>query len=482
MSTAPFHHRTAVLDIGKTNAKVVVLEDATCAEIAAVKTRNTVAGSGPYPHYDTDALWDFALTALGDLARAFPFDSLSITTHGASLALLGRDGSLAMPVLDYEHDYPPGIRSAYDDLRPPFEETLSPRQPGGLNAGAQIHYQKVSFPAGFDRVSTIVTYPQYWAARMTGVKASEPTSLGCHTDLWNPRAAAYSGLVDTLGIRGLMAPVRSAFDALGPVLPDVARRLGLSRDVTVYCGIHDSNASLLPHLIGRPPPFSVVSTGTWVVAFGVGGRLDLLDPSRDTLANVDAYGRPVPSSRFMGGREFEILAADIGNDPLAAEAALPGVLANGVMLLPNVVPGSGPFPGLAGGWVGADGASPADRMAAVHLYLALMTQACLAAIGAHGPIVVEGPFAANGIYLSALSAFASAPVTGLAGATGTSTGAALLAGIGPPARMASERPVAPLGPAAHAYQEQWHRALAERGIARGNKGPVSAGAAFRECC
>ena len=28
----------------------------------------------------------------------------------------------------------------------------------------------------------------------------------------------------------------------------------------MFSGIHDSNASLLPHLVGRKPPFSVVST------------------------------------------------------------------------------------------------------------------------------------------------------------------------------------------------------------------------------
>jgi hypothetical protein len=50
-----------------------------------------------------------------------------------------------------------------------------------------------------------------------------------------------------------------------------------------------------------------------VVNFGVGGDLDHLDPKRDTLANVDAYGRAVPSSRFMGGREFEVLSAEIGS-------------------------------------------------------------------------------------------------------------------------------------------------------------------------
>src|SRR6202000_2707319 len=86
-----------------------------------------------------------------------------------------------------------------------------------------------------------------------------------------------------------------------------------SADIPVYCGIHDSNASLLAHLVERDPPFAVVSTGTWVVIFGVGGDLDHLDPARDTLANVDAYGNAGPSARFMGGREFEIITGEIDN-------------------------------------------------------------------------------------------------------------------------------------------------------------------------
>nr|WP_245680290.1 hypothetical protein [Brucella inopinata] len=44
-----------------------------------------------------------------------------------------------------------------------------------------------------------------------------------------------------------------------------------------------------------------------MVSFAVGGNLDGLDPKRDTLANVDAYGRAVPSARYMGGREFDIM-------------------------------------------------------------------------------------------------------------------------------------------------------------------------------
>ena len=152
-----------------------------------------------------------------------------------------------------KHDYPQAIRDAYDVLRPPFAKTGSPRLSMGLNLGAQLHYQQTAFPAAFAKVAAILTYPQYWAARLTGVTANEVTSLGCHTDLWNPQTGTYSALVDTLGIRPLMAPTRPAFDALGPLLPEIAAMIGTS--VPVYCGIHDSNASLLPHLVDRADPF-----------------------------------------------------------------------------------------------------------------------------------------------------------------------------------------------------------------------------------
>lgn len=459
MTAHPNYARIAVLDIGKTNAKVVVLDSATGAEIAVVKTPNTVLKDGPYPHYDVDALWAFTLNALKGFARQPGFDAISITTHGASAALLDKAGNLAMPVLDYEHEYPADIRNAYARLRPQFEETFSPHQTMGLNIGAQLHYQKTTLPDDFAKVATILTYPQYWTARLAGIASNEVTSLGCHTDLWNPREGRYSSLVDTLGIRNLMAPIRSAFDPLGPVLPDIAEAIGLTREIPVYCGIHDSNASLLPHLLARTAPFAVVSTGTWVINFGVGGDLSRLDPRRDTLANVDAYGRAVPSSRFMGGREYEILSAEIGDvSQDDAAAALDDVISKGLMLLPNVAPGSGPFPGSNRRWLNGDGASTAERYAAMCLYLALMSEACLDLIGASGPIIVEGPFALNVTYLEILAALTERDVVAVPSTTGTSQGASLLTGIKPAPgaeRRYSPRSIARLGD----YRRAWASAI-----------------------
>ena len=421
--------RIAILDIGKTNAKTVLLNAEMGEEIAVRRTPNMVLRDGSYPHYDIEALWKFFIQSLKAFAKEPGFDTISITTHGASAVLLDENGELAMLVLDYEHDFGPEIRAAYARIKPRFEETFSPTLSLGLNVGAQLHYLKTEFPDNFADVHAILTYPQYWAYRLTGIASVEVTSLGCHTDLWLPKSGTYSSLVETLGLEGKFPPLRSAFDALGTLISELADEIGLSESVQVHCGIHDSNASLLSHLMGREPPFSVVSTGTWVVSFAVGGDLNGLNPTRDTLANVDAYGRAVPSARYMGGREFDLMTDGLKAPSLQEGVRiLDEVLKRSIMALPSAVPGCGPYPDTSLRWVNTENVSSEERYVAACLYAGLMTEACLELLGADGPIIVEGPFAANSFYLAALAGFSGRDVIAVSGTTGTASGAGLLAG------------------------------------------------------
>ncbi len=418
--------RVAVIDIGKTNAKVVVVDLNAMAEIDVRKMPNRVANDGLYPHHDIGRLWDFIIASLSELTRRHSIDAISITTHGATAALLDEQGELALPILDYEHNGPDSLAADYDAVRPLFAESGTPRLPSGLNLGAQIFWQSKTFLDRFSRVRSIVPYPQYWAFRLTGVQATEVTSLGCHTDLWNPAKRDFSTMVDRLGWRSLMPPLRSSSDRLGSILPEITARTGLSPQTPVHCGIHDSNASLLPHVLHRKPPFAVVSTGTWVVAMAVGGAARDLDPARDTLVNVNALGDPVPSARFMGGREYEMLTK---NDTApASDEDIARVLSEKLMLLPSVQQGSGPFPQRTAEWIAPRELSAGERSAAVSFYLALMTATCLDLIGASGETIVEGGFADNRLFLDMLGAAMARPIlVSAANATGTSLGAAELA-------------------------------------------------------
>ncbi|HXV30594.1 MAG TPA: carbohydrate kinase, partial [Sinorhizobium sp.] len=222
----------------------------------------------------------------------------------------------------------------------------------------------------------------------------------------------------------------------------------------------DSNASLLPHLLTRKAPFSVVSTGTWVVMLAVGGDAVELDETRDTLVNVNALGDPVPSARFMGGRAFSMLVGD--EPPPASPEAEARVLAAGSMLLPSVPGGSGPFPFVAPRWtVEEERLTPAERLAAVSFHLALMTATCLDLIGARGEIIVEGPFAANAAYLRMLAAATGRPVlANRLSSTGTSLGAACLV-AGARIRTGAEAFAEAIPPAYFDYAREWQRLTAE---------------------
>lgn len=451
-----------VIDIGKTNVKVAVVDLARRVEIGVLKRANTVLDGPPYPHYDIKGHWRFICKALGSLHQEHGIDALSVTTHGASLVLLDEDGNLAAPVLDYEHDGPDALTEAYDEVRPDFAETGSPRLPMGLNAGAQLFWQLKTDPELEKRVATILTYPQYWTFRLTGALANEVTSLGCHTDLWNPRQGCFSSLVARLGLETRMAPVRKAIDCAGRLKSEIATATGLAPETSVACGIHDSNASLLPHLLERPAPFSVVSTGTWVIALAIGGRETPLDPARDTLMNVNAFGDQVPSARFMGGREFDLVMG--GHAAGCTEEEVSAVLKKQILLLPAVEPRSGPFQGKQAVWTVDESAlSAGERYAALSFYLAMVTAECLDMIGADGPVIVEGPFARNRHYLAMLRAATGRPVeTSEDSATGTSIGAALLV-LGDRQGDGAKRPVSsefvPQDPLLDAYADAWRNRI-----------------------
>ncbi|MEL6465306.1 MAG: FGGY-family carbohydrate kinase [Pseudomonadota bacterium] len=415
----------AVVDIGKTNAKLVLVDRDTLAELATLTRPNTVLPGPPWPHFDVDGHWSFLLDGLRQFQAAFGIDAISVTTHGACVALLDRNGDLAAPILDYEHTGPDVLADSYAAIRPSFTETGSPKLAGGLNIGAQLFWQFEVDPDLRGRTAQIVTYPQFWGARLTGATATDITSLGCHTDLWNPHLGDFSALVGTLELTDKVAPVRKPSDILGTLRPEIAEQTGLPKETPVACGIHDSNASLLPYVLRRTPPFSVISTGTWVIAMSIGGKAVRLDPDRDTLCNVTALGQPAPSARFMGGREHDLATG--GSYPEPTFADLRDIVSEGVMLLPALAPDTGPFKGCRSTWLGPEPmVGTGKRGAAVALYLALVTAECLSNIDHDGAIIVEGPFATNTLYLEMLSISTCSQVYRSSGTTGTSAGAAML--------------------------------------------------------
>lgn len=416
----------AVIDLGKSNSKVALVDAARAEEIEVRKQASTILDNQYYPAIDHRSIETFVRETLQDFDGQYGIDALTVTTHGATVALVDAQAELVLPVLDYEFSGVDELAGDYAGVRPPFSETGSPRLPGGLNVGAQLYWQSHRYQEAFSQCTAILTWPQYWVNWLCGDLHNDLSSLGCHTDLYAPAYRRYSSLISRMGWSDRFPPTRPSGQHCGYLNSEHLPNPKHKTRVEVYTGIHDSNASLVPYLLSQTEPFSVVSTGTWFISMAVGGNQVKLDERRDTLFNVNARGQAVPSARFMGGREHELLAVDGIDGQNVAQKLLSNPHNVNAFLLPSQVNGTGPFPDCQSCWINEPDNDSALRSILVTLYLSLMTAECLSLIGSQGPVFVEGPLASDSLYLQMLSSATTCTVISSAGETGTSIGAAML--------------------------------------------------------
>lgn len=408
-----------VVDIGKTLSKVTLWTRA--AQMVDRKVRpNSACEKDGVRCLDADGIGDWLRAALRDWA-GHPVEAIVPVAHGAGFTALsgnGGEGGLLFAPLDYEQAIPAEVMAAYRAERDPFAITGSPALPDGLNLGAQVYWMTQRHPEAMAD-ATLLPWAQYWAWFLTGRAVSEVTSLGCHTDLWSPAEARFSPMARRLGWADRFAPVVQASDVVGTLRPDLAAETGLPPGAQVLAGLHDSNAALLA-ACGfaeiADAEATILSTGAWFVSMRLAGEavpITDLPEGRDTLVNVDVRGRPVPSARFMGGREIETIIQldtrriDIRPDQPKLMDEVPALLRRRTMMMPTLAPGFGPFPAGDARWVNA----PVEwqgtwyaRRAAVCLYAALVADTALDLIGSKDRLLIEGRFAEAEVFVRALAA------------------------------------------------------------------------------
>lgn len=448
----------AIVDVGKTNAKIALTDSRTGREVWSAKRANQIVVGESIRQLDVVEIERWLMHSLQQAPRRDRVSVIVPIGHGAAAVFIDRAGTVvAAP--DYEDPIFETVRDEYQRERDSFAETFSPGLPLGLNLGRQLFFLEQRRNEQFAKVAHAILYPQYWAWRLSGVMASEVTSLGCHTDLWYPRQRSFSALARRHDWSRLFPQMRFAGETLGTVTAEVAQASGLRPDCRVVCGIHDSNASYLEHLLARPraTPFTVISSGTWTVIMASGADPSRLLADRDMLANVDARGEIVSTARFMGGREYEVIAA---SDTAPDEEALTNVLQRHVMAVPAFARG-GPFTAHPGKVLHAGELSAAERAALATLYTVLMSELLLDNLGASGDVIVDGPLVQNRFFGPLLAALR--PSSRVLAAASVSWGARAmchLAGLQTPTVKESTSPFDPLRAAGlHAYRAAWREVL-----------------------
>lgn len=417
----------AVVDVGFTNTKIALFTS-DCELVAERKIASRHVEGPPYRHIDPEPMVALCREALPELDRMLPIDAIVPTAHGAALAVLASDGSLALPVMDYTSEPPAAIAAAYREIAPPFSETYCMLLPMALTHGLQLYWQQQAWPEAFARATTVIPWIQYVGFRLCGHAVSEISSLSCQTHLMDTRRQQPSSLVKRQGWTHLFPPMAKAWETIGALTADFRGENFRGRGL-VLGGVHDSTANYMRYVAAGFDGFTLVSTGTWSIAFDNGTPLDMLVEERDTNTNTDVLGRTVACSRFFGGREFEVLAS--GAPPEAAALmAVERLAADGTMALPSFTDSGGPVPqsGNRGRISGAEPATDGDRASLASLYCALMVSEQLDAIASRGTIIVDGPFAQNRVLMAVLAALRpNQAIKTSALRDGTTAGAATLA-------------------------------------------------------
>jgi sugar (pentulose or hexulose) kinase len=423
VSTEPHLDLTLVIDIGKSNAKLLMLDDAGEVVERHSRPNASVPSRLGYPALDLHGLEAWMASTLRSSEYAKRCGHVIASTHGAALVAL-TDSALAWDPVDYEFE---GVSQAdigaiaFDAGADNFRDTLSPELPAGLNAARQLHWMQNRHPEAWRRTRCLVPYPQYWAWLLSGVASSEISSLGCHTHLWNPVLANFSSLAVAKGWASLFAPMRSAWEVLGPTQPKIASEWGLPAACQVHVGVHDSNACLARYFDSKPTggsdsqALTVVSSGTWTVLMAPGAPVNALDAKRDMLGNADVTGQVTPTARFMGGREFAVILD--GADPQAASLdTLRHLIDRKTFAFPSFSHQGGPFSDHVGAVerggqcldsASADRLSDAERATLAATYCAQVTAWLIHYLWAGttkktSKVIVEGPLSSSPVYMFVL--------------------------------------------------------------------------------
>ncbi len=447
----------AVLDIGKTNVKLSAAAPAG-AILETLSTPNVVLDEPPYRHHDIRDLEQWVSAGLRDLRTRHPIGAIVTCAHGSGGVLVGPEGPV-LPMIDYEQPIPSDVATAYAAAVGPYRERGSAVMLGAAHLARQMLWQQTRWPDDFARATAFLATPQYWAWRLCGVAAGEVTSLAAQSHLWSPADARPSALVAAMNWQRLMPPMRRAWETLGSLEPAFAARSGLDADTRVLCGIHDSSANLYRYQAAGLSDFTVVSTGTWIVALTDRQDIDFDVERPGHTCNADVFGRPVPGMLTMGGREFAAVAGEARGP--ASKRALARIVATRTLARPSFGSDDGLFPHTArrGRIEGPLAEDRESRFTLAVLYTALLTAECVEDLPRSATVVLDGTFVRDPLYGSIVAALlADRRVLVNRDASGIATGAALLAAHQvrrQPAPLSAEMPDLTGLPALSGYRAEW---------------------------
>ncbi|WP_430817189.1 FGGY-family carbohydrate kinase [Carboxylicivirga sp. RSCT41] len=289
----------AVFDIGKTNKKLLLFDE----QMKVVEQREdkfpTTTDEDGFECDDIEIIEQWLMFSIKNLLKEgkYSVKALNFSTYGASLAFLNKEGERLTPIYNYLKEIDTSIQDKlferYGGESEFCRQTASPALGLMLNSGIQLLWFKQKYPELAKEVEAVLHFPQYLSYLFTNKISSEPTSIGCHTFMWDFDNMQYHRWVKDEGLK-LPEPVNN-----DTVYPAIVK----GKEIKTGVGIHDSSASLVPYIDNSKDKFILVSTGTWCISMNPYNDEPLTSEQlmSDCLCFLTPQKQQVKSSRlFMG--------------------------------------------------------------------------------------------------------------------------------------------------------------------------------------
>jgi sugar (pentulose or hexulose) kinase len=292
----------AIFDIGKTNKKLLIFNYDLSLVSEEERKFPEVRDDDGFECDNIELIEKWVGESIMELIHSEKYDvtAVNFATYGATLVYLDEQGKRITPVYNYlkpvDEKIPERLYRRYGGQDEFCRRTASPAL-GMLNSGIQVLWLKSAKPEVFSRVRYILHFPQYISNLVTGKIASEHTSIGCHTALWDFDNMNYHPWVRK---EGLNLP--------DPVPVETLFRVNFGgKEIKAGVGIHDSSASLAPYFTGNRGKFLLVSTGTWCINMNPfnAEKLTAEQLDKDCLCYMSIERQPVKSSRLFIGHMHE---------------------------------------------------------------------------------------------------------------------------------------------------------------------------------
>ena len=249
-----------VIDIGKTNKKILLFDNSyNVIYCKSVRFKELVDDDG-FPCDDIDAIEKWIFDEIKDVQEQgiYNIKAINFSTHGATVVYLDKDGNRCVPVYNYlkpldKIDFGSFYKN-YGGVDDFSRKTASPAY-GMLNSGMQIYWLKHVKPKYWEKVATILHYPQYLSYLFTNKITADFTSIGAHTALWDFDQMNYHSWIKDQQIK--LPPPENGSKAT------MVNFNG--QKIAFGTGLHDSSSSIVPLLRRSDKKFVLISTGTWII-------------------------------------------------------------------------------------------------------------------------------------------------------------------------------------------------------------------------